>query len=386
MRTQVITSMEEFRHLAESWNRLFAESDHPELHDSWEWVTACLETMHGPEPSLFVIAAFDGDSCVGIAPLCIQKRRVGGVKVRSLRPINFGVAPYHSFLLHRSCNGRVLLKRIAETLAERRDDWDYAELPNFSSKTPLTFLLKQVLGERYPVYAAESAITSYVELPAMPKRNKNAIHNIERRERGLRKKHDVNIVPSAPYNAALWASMVEWNKGKWSDSRLKDPNYEKFCATLLPRLDRIGRLNFSYIEVDGNVAAIALDFRLGDKIYGEMINSSPVHGLSGSGLILTHRLLEYYGEQGIREYDFQEGDQEIKFYWTDAVRRNYHIYICNKTRKGAYLAFCTWLKVSARQSKRMIGWKKKIGSFLRSSPLQSRKEPEQNHVENRGYT
>ncbi len=383
MRTEIIARRTEFLLLEDEWKRLYGQSEGAELHDGWEWTLSCLETLRGPEPELFVIAVYDGERCVCIAPLCIERRRVGLLKVRSLRPINHGTTPYNHFLLHREYHIRDLLQPVGEALFERRDRWDFAELTSFSSKNSLTFLLRQALEEKYSVYAAEAAMTTYVKLPGMLKRSKKAVHNIERRERGLRKKHQVDIRIDVPYALELWRKLVEWNKARWQDSRFHDPQYERFFEKLLDRMNRTGQLSFSCLEIDGETECISLDFKFGDKIYGEMMNSRP-DGKSGTGMILTHRMLEHFALHGVAEYDFQEGDQEHKFHWTDSVRKNYHFYVCGKNGKSAYLAFWTWLKVAARQNKKLNGLKRKAVA-LRSGLNHFRKGSRGSHAENSGF-
>jgi hypothetical protein len=383
MRTEVITRRAELLPLEEDWRKLHEEAECPELHDGWEWTLSCLDTLRGPEPELFVIAVYDGERCVCIAPLCIERRRVGLLKVRSLRPINHGTTPYNHFLIHREYHIRNLLQPVANALFERRGCWDFAELTNFSSKHSLTFLLRQVLETRYPVFTAEASMTTYVEPLRMIKRNKREMHNIERRERGLRKKHRVDVRIDVPYSRELWEKLLEWNKARWADSRFHDPEYNRFFESLLDRMKRAGQLSFSCIDIDGETESISLDFKFGDKVYGEMMNSKP-GGKSGTGMILTHRMLEHFALRGIAEYDFQEGDQEHKFYWTDSVRKNYHFYVCGKNGKSAYLAFCTWLKVAARQNKQLNNLKRRAFA-LRSSLNPSRKESKGSHVENSGF-
>ncbi|MFB9278560.1 GNAT family N-acetyltransferase [Cohnella cellulosilytica] len=383
MRTEVITRPAEFLLLEDQWKRLYEKAEGAELHDGWEWTLSCLETLRGPEPELFVIAVYDGERCVGIAPLCIEPRRVGLLKVRSLRPINHGTTPYNHFLLHREYHNRDLLRSIGNALFERRGCWDFAELTSFSSKHSSTFLLRQALEERYSVFAAEAAMTTYVKLQGMLKRNKKAMHNIERRERGLRKKHRVDIRIDLPYSPELWRKLVEWNRARWKDSRFHDPQYERFFEKLLERMSRAGQLGFSCVEIDGEAECISLDFKFGDKIYGEMMNSRP-GGKSGTGMILTHRMLEHFALRGATEFDFQEGDQEHKFYWTDSAGKNYHFYVCGKNGKSAYLAFCTWLKVAARQNKKLNDLKRKAVA-LRSGLYPSRKETRGSHAENSGF-
>lgn len=383
MRTEVITRPAEFLLLEDQWKRLYEEAEGAELHDGWEWTLSCLEALRGPEPELFVIAVYDGERCVGIAPLCVERRRVGLLKVRSLRPINHGTTPYNHFLLHREYHIRNLLQPIRDALFERRDCWDFAELTSFSSKHSLTFLLRQVLETTYPVFTAEAAMTTYVELPRMLKRNKKAIQDIERRERAFRRKHRVDIRIDLPYAPELWRKLVEWNKARWQDSRFHDPRYVRFFEKLLERMDRTGQLSFSCIEIDGETESVSLAFKFGDKMYGEMMNSRP-EGKSGTGMVLIHRMLEHFASRGVAEFDFQEGDQEHKFYWTDSVGKNYHFYVCGKNGKSAYLAFCTWLKVAARQNRKLNDLKRKAVA-LRSGLYPSRKETGGSHAENSGF-
>jgi CelD/BcsL family acetyltransferase involved in cellulose biosynthesis len=347
--TEVITTFDQLSQISDDWTDLLQRMENVDIFDTWEWTAACLETMLKPEAPLFIVTVRDHNQLVGIAPLCLYTKKVGFLKIRTLKFINYGTAAYSSCYLHKDYNYNSLMKLIVQELSKHRSDWDYLELKNFNSKNKAALLTWELLGNIYNTYVEEGQVNTYINYkrysPMMM--NKRKLKEIEAKEKKLLREHQVNIVINQSYEERLWIRHAELHREKWGDGLFHHSSYVNFMNKLLPSLDGQQRLSYSYLEIDGQIQAINLCFFLNEKVYGQLMSYSPDYSKWGIGLILSKQLVDYFHREGKEEYDFLNGSEPYKFYWTDSTRMNYNLYACNHNSKKALLSFYTQLKLYA---------------------------------------
>lgn len=359
MHTEIVTNLSRFEQLSLDWRALVADMECSEIYDTWEWISCCLREYHGPEAEPFIVAVFDGDRCVALAPLLRVCERFGGVSVRSLQWISYKLAMYSNFCLSKHYNQSVLLKYISEALHARQADWDIMKLENVNSNNKSTFLARKVLMDSFKTYSTEAEVVPYLDYAeSYPHRiNKKEIKGIERRQRKLMREHEVRIVLDQPFDTAIWERVLQLNLAKWEDSYLHDDRYRLFSLRLHTMLSGQGRLGMSYIEIDGQIEAVNICHYMGTKVYGKIMNYSPQFAQYGLGLILMNNILEYFHGKEMRECDFEGGTQPYKFYWTDSVRQNFNYYVCSNGRKKAWVCVYIWLALFLRQSGTVLHWR-----------------------------
>ncbi|MFC4302407.1 GNAT family N-acetyltransferase [Cohnella boryungensis] len=340
MRCEIVTDREAFDSLRPLWTGLVQEMESPDPYDTWEWANDCLNAMDGSAIRLFIVVLYESDVCVAIFPLRITTKKIGWLRIRTLRPITQGLATYCGFCLHRAYNERTLLNGFVDALERFGSRWDRLALRNLSSKNNATYLLRRLVGDRFKLFEEEGDLTPYLNysLHYPEKINKKEHREIQRKERKLRKEHEVNLQLDQPFENALWRRAVELNKLKWADSKFRSPEFTRFYEAVMLRMNREGRLGFSYLEIDGRIEAIGLCFHMGKKVYGKFINYSAEYAKRGIGVMLARSMIEHYAQCGMEEFDFEDGTQPYKFYWTDTVRRNYDIDVLNRSPKKALLA------------------------------------------------
>ncbi|MBB6732486.1 GNAT family N-acetyltransferase [Cohnella zeiphila] len=378
MRAEVIACLERLESLSESWAELVAEMDRPDLYDTWEWVISCLTRFHGKAAEPFVIAVFDGDRCVGIAPLHRVNERHGGMIVRTLQWITYGLAMYGGFCLHGGRNEAEVLGKMADALVACRDEWDLLKLANVNSSRNATFLVRKLLADRFSLYAEEADYVPYLNLVKdyPGKINGKERKDIERRERNLLRERRVRIELDRPFSADVWERALELHLAKWPDSLLHDPRYRGFCRQLYEDLSDRGQLGMSYLEIDGRIEAVNVCHFMNRKVYGKLTAYSPEYARYGLGLILLNRLLCHYRDKGMEEFDFEGGTQPFKFYWTDTVRKNFNYYVCNNNAKRTFLRlWCALvLKRSLAIRARKLAWRSRLRALrTRRVPIVSPK-------------
>lgn len=72
IRVDCIDCVEQFRALHSQWNTLVEQSIHPQPFLLWEWIFTWWEVYQKPDYRLLVLAVYDGDKLLAIAPFYID--------------------------------------------------------------------------------------------------------------------------------------------------------------------------------------------------------------------------------------------------------------------------------------------------------------------------
>ncbi|GMK46698.1 hypothetical protein PghCCS26_38270 [Paenibacillus glycanilyticus] len=350
MRTELIRTEPAFAQLKEAWTRLSQETEHKYIYDTWEWTIANLQAFWGPTPDLFVIAVYEEEICIAIAPFARSIKKAGWRSVRELRPINALSAWSNSIYMDRRFNHHSLLKRIIEELDSRSQEWDCLELRGLNTGDNSMLLTWSLLDERFSTLTEPGEWNVYIRYndSFKDKLSNKELRNMERRERKLLKELDARIVVGESFSEVLWQRCLELHERKWNESEVIKGPYGHFLGQLLPILDQTHDAEFSYIEINGRIEAINLVMKKENKAYGEIMNYSPEYAKWGIGAILIRNIVMHYRDQRLEELDLKQGNQSYKFNWTDNLRKNYTLYVSSNNSKRTYMSAYTWLKLTKR--------------------------------------
>jgi hypothetical protein len=112
--------------LVAGWDRIVMDYNYfPQ--SSHEWCSPWWRYMRGGR-ELHILAVKDGNSIVGLAPLCIE--RVLGLRVLRSFPIHFG--DFYTFLVEKSDRRDAIIQAIAQRLTTFRE-WDFVRIDQVNS-------------------------------------------------------------------------------------------------------------------------------------------------------------------------------------------------------------------------------------------------------------
>ena len=330
MDIRIIETRDGFHALRDAWNRLVDRMDGSEAFFCWEWAAARLEHGLSESDELFILVAEKDGELLAIAPLCIQRAGIGPAKGRVVRTITGDQADYGSFYLDPGQNHRLLLAALVGALHDHRHRWDVIHLFNFSSRNPQTFLLADLVESEFGMkcHFGERMLTPYFSYGTHndAKSARSQRKNIERRERGLHRDHQVEIVIGGAFSEEFWKRFIELHLAKWPESNFRDPAHTAFLRDAITRLEPLGKVEVSWLKIDGELAAMHLGFKTAEKIgYYIPVTDQRFHQ-KGVGSILLKNVIEHYAGQK-REFDFLRGNEPYKFDWTDSVAANHHLLI-----------------------------------------------------------
>ena len=340
MDIRIIETLEDFHALREPWNELVDHMEGSEAFFCWEWAAARLEHAHGDCGELFILAGEKVGKLVALAPLCIQRTGIGPLQGRVVRTITGDQADYGSFYLHREGNHRVMLAALLGVLHEHSHRWDVLHLFNFSSRNPQAFLLADLTEAEFGMtcHFGERMLTPYFHYGTNDaKIARSRLKTTERRERGLHRDHQVEIVIGGAFSEDFWKRFVELHLEKWPESNFRDPAHTAFLRDAIARLEPLGKVEVSWLKIDGELAALHLGFKTAEKVGYYIPVADAKYQQQGIGGILLKNLIDHYA--GLkREFDFLRGNEPYKFHWTDRVAANHHLLIGQKSVRSRLVA------------------------------------------------
>ena len=74
----------EFTALKEEWNSLLTESGSNEISLTWEWLYTWSQYFLGTKRTLFILAIYERQELVALAPWCIRQGRYCGLPLRTI--------------------------------------------------------------------------------------------------------------------------------------------------------------------------------------------------------------------------------------------------------------------------------------------------------------
>ena len=160
-----ISDQNEFANLKKDWDALLKKSKSDTVFLTWEWMYTWWECFK-ENKQLFILAVYgENEEMVGIAPLCMDKKKIGGIPV--LNYIKFlGTMPISSdhldFIIYQG-REREVLGTIVNYLF-KENIWDLCLLSNIPASSLTGKLLKEIMGNRPSQYEI-SQVCPYIPLP-----------------------------------------------------------------------------------------------------------------------------------------------------------------------------------------------------------------------------
>ena len=328
---KIIDSMEKFYLIKDDWISLEKRMDNFQIFYSWDWAEIYINNILESGDNLFIIMIYEKNSCIGIFPLSFIEKIINMKKCKVLTYICHYSVDYNDIYIDKKYNKYSILKKLLNFLQENSTNWDIIELNCLNSRNGTVYLIQDILSKipTLNLTIQQNAITPYINLPDMDAKVKlGNIREIRRKERKLHKEFEVDIKVSSEFTLEIWGKFTEFHKDSWKDSMFKYEQVENFHKILAEKMNKKNCLEFSYLTLNNECAAIHYGFKDNDKVYYYLpVYSKKLRKNLSIGSILLYNIITYYREKGIKEFDFLRGNESYKFDWTDIVSMNYNLII-----------------------------------------------------------
>ncbi len=346
-----ISTQSKFSELSGDWNALLKKSRSDTLFLTWEWMYTWWECFKDNK-QLFLLTVYDEkEDLIGIAPLCMDKKKIGGIIV--LKYIRFlGTMPISSdhldFIINKGREEEVL-KAIVEYLFQE-NKWDFCLLSNIPISSLTGKLFREIMRNR-PFQSEISQVCPYIPLPARVEDyysslSGNTRNTIKRKRRNLEKKYDgfeLIILKDPDGIDSAMEKLFELHEKRWMVVKHKGnfmkSNIRKFHKKIARIFLDSDMLRLYFLRIQGKDAATLYTFKYNNKLFYYQGGWDPEWARDRVGNILTNLVIEDAINNGCSEYDFLRGTEDYKVRLTDKKREEIDIFISNSFKAKIYLLF-----------------------------------------------
>ena len=330
-----VVAIDGFLALKDEWDRLLSTSSINDAFLTWEWLVTWWK-HYGERFALRLYIAEEMDRIVGIAPLMLQQRRVGGKTQRVLRNIGMPPPDVGGLLID---NGRPeILSALIHAIVKDRMEWDFLQLreipPGGLDVRLLTELfLKQgfvadITHSRHYTARLQGSWQEYFKgLSRNLRRDLTKKRRRLEEQRGLTFRRSVGRETTVSDMGTVFAISERARHGYLYETQTD----KAFHLDLAEAMASRGWLDLSFIELDGNLVAFRYgfvydgcfeDWRTGfDSSYSDL----------SVGKIQLMLLLEDCFSRDINEFHFLRGDEDYKARWQVDELKFSHIIVAKKT-------------------------------------------------------
>lgn len=320
-----IRTTERLRELAGAWNELLQRSAAAHAFLTLNWLLPWWD-VYGREGDLLVLVAEEEGRPVGIAPLCRTRRTVApGIRLREITFLgSHSVGSEFLDVFSLPGSETDVLRAVLRYLKEH-ETWDRIVFDDVLESSPTPGALAtpaRELGLGY--FSRQRHRCPFIELPDswqvfidMPDRDYK--HIVQKEEKRLRKKHDVEIVMSDKTNVDEHLdSLFRLHNERWElagdAGSFQDPKRQEFCRRAAKSLLDDDMLRLSTLVLDGAIEATRFGLAFAGQYYGLHSGCSAAGWKLKAGNVLQNCL--YRDMVGnTRALHFLRGTEKYKYQW-----------------------------------------------------------------------
>ncbi len=319
LRKVIWTDERGFEALGARWEMLLRRSAFPTPFMTCDWHRVWWQ--HFQEGDLHLVGWFEGDELVGLAPLYVSDgsvhcclRPVGGVEI----------ADYLDILAVAGREEEIYSAFLEHLESPDAPPWTEVELINLPEATPTHRRLPTLAQERgWWAWMSVEDVCPVIPLPDtfdgyLQRLDKKQRHEVRRKRRRLfRFATEVqhHVVREGEDLQAAMDIFVDLHRRSHPDkAAFMTPRMEAFFRAMADMARARGWLHLSFLEVDGHAVATLLCFDYDDRrmVYNSGFDPEAAAELSpGWNLVVFE--IEDAINQGLRIFDFLQGDEEYKF-------------------------------------------------------------------------
>jgi CelD/BcsL family acetyltransferase involved in cellulose biosynthesis len=292
--------LDSFEAVREPWSRLAYESRN--VFSTIEWAETWWRRFGRAQRPL-VIACRDGDETTALLPLYVWSRR----PVKVARFIGHGPADQLGPICGPS--GRAAAAAALRHVVERASiDFVLAELLPGGERWGEALRQRPLRVEASPTISLAGGWNAYLE-----RRSSNLRQQIRRRERQLRRRHEVRFrLASTRTLQDDLTSMFALHRARWGAGGSAFLRFEAFHRELAPLADERGWLRLWFLDLDERPVAAWYGFRFADVESYYQAGRDPSLRDASVGLVLLAHSIREAAEDGMTEYRLLRGDEGFK--------------------------------------------------------------------------
>jgi CelD/BcsL family acetyltransferase involved in cellulose biosynthesis len=362
----IIETVAEFANLEKTWGEFLSSSPSDNYFLTWEWLWNWWNVYAQPGDRLAIALITRGDETVGIAPLYVRNKLLGGLyPVRRMMFLGTqeegsgDVCSDYMDVICREGEEGPVLELLFKTIDER-DMCDEICLHRIdtSAKT-FPFFQRAARKLKFLAIAADEYTSPYIKLPGSWDDYLSGLTPLMRKRirSGRRKllQDSAVTVKKAGNDADLtefFERLVELHHKRWDSKGMEGAfshrQFDRFHRTVMPAMMRNGHLDLVLLSKNDEAKAVLYNIVYKNKIYFYQSGIDTTDKKASFGTLSLGYCIEEAIKKGMEEYDFlpKGGTDGYKDRFSNAWRTVADIYMA-RDRMVKYL-------VKARETARWL--------------------------------
>ena len=366
---RAVTSLEEFKRLAQDWEQLLHTVPGHSLFLTWEWLYIWTKHFLG-DRRLWILLMLDSqERLVGIAPLYLRTSRAQRlIPFRELRFLGSENETIYSSYLDVIANEKqkrdVLQSLYRYLFNEARGDWDVLTLSEIPAESSTIDLWNELFDEAGKVGEIVGATCCpVIRLPEAVETYRASLGRNKRYTLQRKKKHlqGGRIEYSRAKSPAEIDTTLEWlmtlHERRWNTGSsgvvFASEHRKRFHREIVEVLSERGWVSIDLLQRDDQPLAAIYGFIHQGVYYSYMPGFDPTDISSNASpglLLLYHRIEQAIGD-GEHTVDLLMGAQPYKLQWSNGLRRCLTLRYYNRHAR----AFGLKLLESAKHAVKILG-------------------------------
>lgn len=284
------------------------------------------------DSQLVLVAAFEGEALVGVAPLFQAENILGQPALMFVGAIE--VSDFLDFIVPPQDLQPFLSGLVDFLLKEDLPHWELLDLYNILESSPTLAALEKEAAQRDWTYnRVPLQPAPYIPLPGnfdtyLAGIDKKQRHEIRRKLRNV----EQDLAQGGLYFTED-AENLAGDVDAFLDMMAQDPNKREFLTNAmrqhLHNTARIafdkGWLQLAFFTLDGNKAAANMSFKYNHRLWLYNSGWDWEYREYSPGWILIAYLIQWASENGIQEFDFMRGNEAYKYKFGGIDRHIYRV-------------------------------------------------------------
>lgn len=361
--TELVTTLEAFEALREPWTELVNGMERPEIFYLWEWNFHYFCHYRKADRLLIVIVRHSSGAIAAIAPLCVHDVHRFGCRARVVDTLVAEIGDYQNILVHAAYHRGQVVSAVLGCLRQHSTQWDVIDVSQLCSRDPTTFHIVNV-AHAYTDWSVRVQTLTPVAVRNLKAGRAVEIARQLRQTRSRRRtlqQRGYTIHIGCRDFTAFWPTFTSLHRHAWRNSPLNTPHGRKFFDDLIKSEGLRGKIEFSFIEFQGQPVAMHFGFVDAHKVYYYMPVMDRSFRPDRVGAVLLSAIVDHYAKTH-ETFDFLRGMEDYKTWYTDSLDMNMRVVAY---RTASFAAFVYNLRESIRRFAVDLGLPKALAQAVR---------------------
>lgn len=325
MPLEVITTLEAFAGLRDTWNAVLRESGSYTPQMSYEWLAAYWKHFAADAQVEILVHRDKGGGIVGFSPFMTRRRRDGLSTVTELTFLADDLSDYLDFVSIEKCRGEVLVNQVIPFLAERMKQVDRVFLRRIRFSSPNWKFLKRQWSDAFlPTGENPIAVLGTSADEFFGSLGRNIRRELQKRQSRVKESGlHLSFEAVSGYDSELLSEFAEMDRIRAAEtghhSALSRKRVAEFFRDAAQPLAARGEICGWVLRLEGELASYRLGFVVADQFLDWQTSYNGKFNEFDVGKILLAKAIEDCISKKYEQFNFLAGCEGYKLSWSNKI-------------------------------------------------------------------